>query len=435
MFNLKKTEKKFLKCLNTAALAEKEKREDTKYILKVPPGLHFPINREIEELKIIIIREIAKEDPVKTNLPKKYIKEEVENTLFVVYNQPEAQRQDFLNKELLKLNEKIKNKLDEEMKDHTFTLHIDKLFLEEDFTIGNVSFYKLDESKAEEINAEEIEKHHAFVQSIMGGSSPLLKMGDTYAEVTTHGVQDYAYSLALYNIRLAMNVIKLFLDPEDCIFGLDGETVSRMHRKSFLSIDGKGPFTRAELVGGIPDYFLSKKDLEFMGEHGLDEISKIIQEDPSEYDKRLLTGIYWFGEAVSIITSNKDVGDGKRDTEIENFEFFNRGEKLLKLFTALESVFNFSKEEQITRNISERTAMILEDEYDKRIDIRKRIIRIYDDRSIAVHQGVTYVNEEDLSWLTGCVRGVLYKLIEFKKEHGFDSSKELCEYIEELILS
>lgn len=435
MFNLKETEKKFLKCLNTAALAEREKREDTKCILKIPPGLHFPINKEIEELKINILREIAKQEPVKTNLPKKYIKEEVEYVLFTVYNQPEAQRQDILNKELLNLNEKIKNKLAEEIKDYTFTLHIDRLFLEEDITIGNVSFYKLDESKAKGINAEEIEKHHAFVQSIMGGSAKFLKMGDTYAEVTTHGVQDYAYSLALYNIRLAINVIKFFLDPEHCIFGLDGETVTPMHRKSFLNFNGKGPFIRAELVGGIPDYFLSKKDLEFMEEHGLDEICKILQKEPSEYDKRLLTGIYWYGEAVSITTSNKEVGDGKRDTEIENFEFFNRGEKLLKLFTALESVFNFSKEEQITRNISERTAMILDDDYDNRIDIRKRIIRIYDDRSIAVHQGVTYVNEEDLSWLTGCVRGVLYKLIEFKKEHGFDSSKELCEYIEELILS
>jgi hypothetical protein len=256
----------------------------------------------------------------------------------------------------------------------------------------------------------------------MGGTPNFSEKNGTYEEVNARGIQDYAYSLALYKIRLAINIIKLYIAPDYCNFGLDGETQVPIHRKSFLSYNDNGPRIRMELVGNIREYFLNKTSLKFMEENGLNELNKILKKDtkPSEYENKLLTGIYWFGEAVSVITpdNKKNVGDGKRNNIIENLEFFYKGEKLLKLFTALESVLIFSKNENnITENIAERASVLIGDNENNRAEIKRHIKNIYDYRSIVVHQGVTYVSNNDLSWLIICVRAVLYKLIELKREN------------------
>lgn len=169
-----------------------------------------------------------------------------------------------------------------------------------------------------------------------------------------------------------------------------------------------------ELVGGHPEYFLKEKTLEFMKEYGFDELNKILKKESkiSKYEERLLTGIYWFGEAVSVITyDNKDLGDGKRANTIENFEFFYRGEKLLKLFIALESVLIFNNNEQITENIAERAAILIFEDYDSLIKLKKRIKRIYDYRNKTTPQGIIYVFKHDLSWITNCVRNILENIL------------------------
>ncbi len=129
------------------------------------------------------------------------------------------------------------------------------------------------------------------------------------------------------------------------------------------------------------------------------------------------------------------MGEGKRTNIIENLEFVNQGERLLKLFTSLEAVLNFNNEEKITETIAERAAMIITDDYNIRIKIKKRIKDIYDDRSKMVHQGVTYASKCDLDCLTDYIREVLYKLIELKKERSFNNKEQLRAYIEEIKLS
>lgn len=437
MFDLNKTEQKLLNCLEAADIAAHENRDDTYFRIKLPPGYSFPVNKEINEHITDALDEISRSEPVKTNLPEKYIREEVENILMLVFNQPKDQRNNILNDYLTEFREIIKKKLKDEIKDYKFTLHVNRLLLEEDIVIGEVSFYKYDENKGNEINSDEIEKEYSFLRNMMGGPANFLKEGDTYAEVNATGVQDYAYSLALYKMRLALNIIKLFLRPDYCVFGLVGESLDLIYRTSVLVTDSKEPRLRRELVGGHPEYFLNKKVLDFMEEHGLNELNNILKKESklTEYENRLLTGIYWYGEAVSVIASDEKVGDGKRTNSIENLEFFNRGEKLLKLFTALESVLIFSDTEQITQNIAERAAMIIAADYENRVNIKKRLIKIYNDRSKTVHQGLTYVSKNDLSWLTDCVRRVLFRLIELKTENEFDNKEELRNYIEKHKLS
>lgn len=437
MFDLKKSEKLLLKCLDAADVATQKKSDDTYFRIIIPPGYSFPVNKEINDHIMGALIEISRNEPVKTNLPEKYIREEVENILMVVFNQPKEQRRDLLNDNLTEFREIIKKKLKDEIKDYEFTLQVNRLLLEEDIVIGEVSFFKYNENKGNEINSDEIEKEYSFLRNMMGGPATFLKEGNTYAEVKATGVQDYAYSLALYKVRLALNIIKLFSRPDYCVFGLVGESLDLIYRTSVLVTDSKEPRLRRELVGGHPEYFLNKQVLDFMEEHGLNELNNILKKESklTEYENRLLTGIYWYGEAVSVIASDEKVGDGKRTNSIENFEFFNRGEKLLKLFTALESVLIFSDKEQITQNIAERTAMIIAEDYENRLNIKKRLIKIYNDRSKTVHQGLTYVSKNDLSWLTDCVRGVLFRLIELKTENEFNNKEELRTYIEKHKLS
>jgi hypothetical protein len=107
-----------------------------------------------------------KNDPIKTNLPEKYIEEQIEDILFMVFNQPKTQRQELLHIELVEFRKMVKKKLKDEITDYQFTLHVNRLRIADDFNIGQVNFYKLDENKADKINADEVEKQHHFIQRI-----------------------------------------------------------------------------------------------------------------------------------------------------------------------------------------------------------------------------------------------------------------------------
>lgn len=138
----------------------------------------------------------------------------------------------------------------------------------------------------------EIKKKSQFINWLTGGIGNFLNTGGTYVEVKTRGLQDYAYSLALYQIRLSLNIIKLFIHPKYCVFGLDGESMNPMHRKSILTYDNGEFFIRVELVGSGHEYFLDEESLEFMNNHGLIELNKILKKESklSEYENNLLTG-------------------------------------------------------------------------------------------------------------------------------------------------
>lgn len=439
MFDLKKTEKHLLDCLNAAEDATKNKKDDTYFKIRIPPGFHFPVNKEIKNYLNKALCEIMKDEPIKTNLPGEYVKEGVENILSYVFDQPKSQRNNILNKELIRFRKIIKEKLKNEINDYTFTLHIDKLKIDEDITIGDVTFYRIDENKINTNKAKEIEKSHPFRQKLIEHPSNFIMNECTYAEVHARGTQDYAYTLALYKIRLALNIIKLYTDPKSTNFGLDGETSNLIYRKSLLQInEDDSPYFRMELVGGNPNYFLTKDVIQLMEKHGLKEINKFFTNEfkLTEYENRLLTGIYWFGEAISVNTffDRKD-SDGKRNNVLENLHFFSRAEKLLKLFTALESVLIFNDNESITENIAERAAILVFDDYDNRVETKKRVKEIYRDRSKIVHRGVTYVSKHDLKWLIDCVRAVLITLIKLNEKYDFKDKKQLKIYIEKLKFS
>lgn len=441
MFNLKETEKILVECLNKAKIADKKKKngfedDGTFYRIKMPPFHSFPFNKEINQCISKSLEKIMADEPIKTNLPRNYIQEKIEDMLALVFNAPEDEQLIILHEQLSEFREAIKKKLNDEISDYKFILHVNKLNVQNELAIGNVNFYKLDEEKANEIKVEEIKKKSQFINWLTGGIGNFLNTGGTYAEVKTRGLQDYAYSLALYQIRLSLNIIKLFIHPMYCVFGLDGESMPPMHRKSILTYDNDEFFIRVELVGSGHEYFLDEESLEFMNNHGLIELNKILKKESklSKYENNLLTGIYWFGESVSITADYEDIGDGRRSQSIDNLEFVNRGEKLLKLFTSLEAVLNFNNEEKITETIAERAALLIVDDYKTRIEIKRNIKKIYGDRSKMVHQGVTYVSELDLEDITVYTRAVLQKLIELKTEYNFSTSKELNDYIEILKL-
>lgn len=113
MFNLKETEKILVECLNKAKIADKKKKngvedDGTRYRIKIPPFHPFPFNKEINQCMSKSLEKIMVDEPIKTNLPRNYIQEKIEDILALVFNEPEDEQLIILREQLSKFREAIK---------------------------------------------------------------------------------------------------------------------------------------------------------------------------------------------------------------------------------------------------------------------------------------------------------------------------------------
>ena len=73
-------------------------------------------------------------------------------------------------------------------------------------------------------------------------------------------------------------------------------------------------------------------------------MSILFNNPKSEFENRLLTSIYWFGEALSAKRNNYSKIEKKHSTQFNNLEFFDVYPKLLNIVIRLETLFVFGDE-------------------------------------------------------------------------------------------
>ncbi len=171
-----------------------------------------------------------------------------------------------------------------------------------------------------------------------------------------------------------------------------------------------------------------------MDENYLDELNRIlINHHQTDFETRILNGIYWFGESMSVpILDEKDKRYVEREKTHENLEYFNLGEKVIKLFTSLESVLMDDNEPNKTQNISKRGSLLIGHDIMTVEQIESDLKHLYNVRGEIVHRGNAFVSKYDLSDLINYTRAILFSLIDLNRQYRFNSIKELIKYIKEL---
>ena len=192
-----------------------------------------------------------------------------------------------------------------------------------------------------------------------------------------------------------------------------------------------------EKVGYLFEYELDKNRIKFMKKNGFDKLNKILKKSKlNDFESKLLTSIYWFGEAMNLVISHdKSKIHEKRKGKHDNLEYFKMGERYLKLFTSLECILIFNDSEPITNNISERSALLLVKKYTDRKKIKKDVKELYKIRSKIVHHGEVFVSKYDLAYLTNIVQALIITLIKMKDKHSIKTHQDLYEYLEKIKLS
>lgn len=370
---------------------------------------------------------IFEDDFIKDNFSEAFINDKLLDIISNAFKLPINERSGFIDEQFISLRDYLKN----EIKEWTFWIPIDNLKVSNTINIGNIKLFLFDETIAENIkrniNSEDIERFSEFFI--------YPSINNTFAEVKVKGIQDYAKFLALNKIRLVMNAMKLYGNPKNPQFGPRGEVILPTKKYNYIyRKEGKAPIITLEDSTNVSKYDLDENKLKIMKDNGFEELDKMLRKDKhSDFETRLLNSIYWFGEAL-----NSSLPDGKclifkeKKKKHENLEYFKFSERIIKLFTALESVLIFDKKEPIAENISERVAMLMGNEYEDRKEHKKRMKNLYEIRSVIIHDGNAFVSKYDVIELTEYVRAILINLIKLKIEYQLLNRFDLKEYIDKL---
>lgn len=364
----------------------------------------FPRNKFVNQYIDLIVLEIMELEIIHNNFSKIYIEK---NILSILENLNSKRaltlpKQDFndLCLELLnKFENEIKNIIDEDFDDYVCIFHIANLKLIKPITIGEVILFPLKNMD---------KKLKKYNEDIFGAD--FFREEEVYAKTLVYGSKEFAHSKAQNNIKITLNMLKLLLPEKQCNFNLDGDVFSPNYRQYVMFASDNEIASGVKLEGSIFHCEFTEEKVDSI-RHELNILSTLFyKKNKSDFENRLITAIYWFGEAISIkMNEYKKIGN-KHQSLIDNFEFFNAYPKLLYLVIALETVFVFDNNESKSEAVSSKVStLIAKPEYKN--DIKKFLKYIYDIRSSIVHSGIDYISKEDLARLTKYTRLALFNII------------------------
>ena len=394
------------------------------------------------------LEEILKDDFIKRNITEKFLEEKLEGILSETLKLKEKERSNFIKNELTNLKIYFQN----EIRDWIFIVPINNLVVKRIFSVGNVRFYVLNNHRKKKVknillnnlknnkNYTENQKEKILknVQKIY--ITPL--SGSTCAEVKVMGVLDHAQQLAFHRIRLAISALKLYAYPNDDFykryFGVIGDVIGPTHRVCLrYTVDEKRFNPSFEKIGYLDHFSLDGDRIKFMKANGFNKLNEILKiPNPNDVERRLLTSIYWFGEAMSLqVYYSKDQIYGDYRKKHENLTYFKFSERFIKLFTALECLLILNNRETIANNLARRSALLLSKEYKERRIINKKVKELYHKRSDIVHQGEEFISKSNLAYLTRFVQAAIITLIKIKDRYNLRTQEDLYSYFEKLELS
>ena len=391
-----------IKNLKRALNASKHMRKDEKVEFNLNEII-FPRNEHVDKYINLIVSEIMEIEIIHNNFSKIYIEEQAISILENLNSRDalKLKKQDFnnLSKELLNnFENEIENTIEKEFDNYLCIFHITNLKLINPLTIGNVTLFPIKTMN------NELEKYN---EDIVGDDFFIEKQ--VYAKTRIYGSKEFAHSKAQNNIKIALNMLKLLLHDRQCNFNLDGDVFSPNYRQYVMFTSDDEIASGVKLEGSI---FHCEFTEENVGDvrHELNVLSILFnKKNKSDFENRLITAIYWFGEAMSIkMNEYKKIGN-KHQSLIDNFEFFNAYPKLLYLVIALETVFVFDDESKSEAVSSKVSTLIAKPGYEN--NIKKFLKDIYDIRSSIVHSGIYNITKEDLKNLTTYTRLALFNII------------------------
>lgn len=404
---------------------------------------------DIEEKKMLI-QEIYQDLFIKNNFPVVYIEDQINRLISLSFKLPLEKRPEFFKKEIEKFREDLK----ENIKEWIIIVPIDNFKLEKEWSIGNVVFYPSDNKKnfdkithLWEVALKEsphytAEEKKAFIdQQLELLRKSFNGVTVTFAEVKTRGIIEIAQMEAMTKIRMSLNIARLYNLPYDDshreYFGISGEIIRaniRYTMRHEAETNNLNPIF--ERIGFIIPFEFTEKRLQFMKDNGYKDLESIFAaEKQTDFEKRLLTTIYWYGEAINTEMYFDSKEDLESKSDFKHLQYFNLNQKFLKLMIALESILLFDENEPITNNVAERTAFLLSSKFEERKKIKRIIKELYSTRSSIVHHGKSSLSLMDLDQLSWIVQNTIFNLIKLIKKIPLNEKRDLQEYLEKLKLS
>lgn len=340
--------------------------------------------------------------------------------LFILFNsltKREGQRDRFISLKIENFRHDIENLLH----DYKYYFPLSNLRFDKKLKIGNVYFSSsvdLNPHIKQELKLNKISRNECY--------------SVCYPEI--YGTYDLAK--ALNEVRIALSILKFYLGPYHVPIGLKGEINENIRVETVVSDEADHLFsTKWILSNRLQDEnVIDEEFIEQMINDKFEDIQRIIlKRNPKDIDKRIITALYWFSEALPV----------KVPINIEDFggnDFLRFGDSFIKLCTSLESLL-INDKEPIVHNISERTAFLLGTDYETRKAIKRDIKYFYDIRSQFVHRGRVNLRKHedfspnDLNTLISAIRAVIFRVLELKTDEKLKGIQDVIEYIDKIKMS
>lgn len=363
---------------------------------KTPP---FQRNETVNKYIDAIVSEMMQNQIIQNNFSKKELKEDIIFILGHLYrnnalNMPNKDFENIYIHFITKLENKINYIIETEFEEFECFFHIENLRLDKELKIGDVILFPLKsreecETRNEEINAD------------------FFKENEVYAKTRVYGSKNYVHTKSQIKIKIVLNMLKLFLPDYECNFNLEGDIICPKNR-FYVLINSNG------ITAGISPSSSNfgsnfNKDATY-DEFQLYILSTLFNKEPkSEIENRLITSIYWFGEALSVQFKHSSKIENEHNDKLENIEFFDAYSKLVYLIISLESLLVYngeSKSKAISKKVS---TLIANPGYEK--EIEEFLKKIYRYRSKIVHSGIIYISKQDIDRLIDYTRFAIFEVL------------------------
>jgi hypothetical protein len=408
------------------------------------PGviLDVDMNRKLGEG----VRELLKTKEVRDNFTIKEIEEKYQYIISRAIQFPTALKYDFIAVAV----KNFQLSLNKQIQSYQIIIPISNLNITQTFSIGDVQFINFTKYQYNKFSAllyDIIKNNPNYNETekrklVKDMKDRILKnlLGKVCARTNCLGLNKRAEEKALNKVNQAVDIIKLYcLNPagEDGGFGVEGELLFNSRRTILqLTLGTNREFTpKLELLGPHIPMTIDGSKLQIMRRYGMNDLTKILLNQRSSIEKKILISIYWFARAFDAPLRRIDdekiiVERAISSSKTEKLEYGSTNERLVKLFLAMESLFAISENEAIQNNIAERAAFLLGKKYEERKRIKKFIKDMYTLRSRTVHQGFTYVSIGELQEIAYIVRSSIIQLLTKRNKLGLRSNEDFYSYFE-----
>ena len=260
------------------------------------------------------------------------------------------------------------------------------------------------------------------------------------AETEVNGWGERATEKAIQMTAEVLDIIKFYhyeeIDFFGKYFGIPGR-VFLPSKRTILSMtkDLRSLFPSVTRTGSRGPFILDEARLNRMKKFGLHILNEMLRRNKlSSVEGRIMSALYWFGRAVDVPAYRVE-RERIRRREQSEFEYPNINDRFIKIWTAIESLLILDRREPPRSTISEKSAFILANTYEKRREIKSFMGKMYDSRCDLVHHGSSNVNPTQLKELMYLLSSMIVLLLQKKNKMGIKTNEEYRAWFEKKKLS